>query len=303
MININNSVTNILGSPAFISDVIANIPNGKDVATGTIFVATDTGNMYQSDGNTWYSIGGGGGSTPGIDSVLAVNQPLINTRSIDLNTNVFQIVDNTQSFTDVLYCEYNDIRIGNDNSGSCLFVDANRIYTTSNINSVPSGIYFDYSTSVFYFGDINSDGNGCKFYIEDNAQIIRTYRNTQQIGISLNFANSVYKIGDEDYFLNIDSSQDIIQTYMNAQKYGLYLDWLQKVYTLGDYDANNNGSALNINDNNQTAYLYAKNDLQLQTDNLQIIGAVTATGSYSPGSNPHLVVKINGTTYYIQLLT
>jgi len=66
-LSFNNSAANILNTPGFISDAYASIPNASYVAIGTIFIATDTGTIYQSDGTNWYTIGGGGGGSQDLE--------------------------------------------------------------------------------------------------------------------------------------------------------------------------------------------------------------------------------------------
>ena len=82
-LNFNNGVANVYKTPGMWTDTFANRPPANVVAIGTIFVASDTGNMYQSDGTTWYSIGGGGGGSQDLASVLGFGNTA--TNNITLN--------------------------------------------------------------------------------------------------------------------------------------------------------------------------------------------------------------------------
>ena len=149
MISINNSVTNVLGSPAMISDTIANRPDGKDVAIGSIFVAIDTGNMYQSDGTTWYSIGGGTGTTLGIDSVLAVSQLLTNNRSINTNGFVFGINSGSDA---MLQLNFDYQILGNLNT-SYVRVKQDTYQFLTGYNNVNRGIVIDFFNKSYLLGE------------------------------------------------------------------------------------------------------------------------------------------------------
>lgn len=63
MISLNNSVGNLKGTPAMITDTLTNRPSASSLAVGTIFIDSDTGNWYQVNTNKgWTSTGGGGGN-------------------------------------------------------------------------------------------------------------------------------------------------------------------------------------------------------------------------------------------------
>jgi len=71
MSSLNNGVGNIKGTPAIITDTLANRPSASSLAVGTIFIDSATGNWYQvGTNNTWSNTGGGGGSAT-LQQVLA----------------------------------------------------------------------------------------------------------------------------------------------------------------------------------------------------------------------------------------
>jgi hypothetical protein len=86
MISLNNSVGNLKGTPAMITDTLANRPSASSLAVGTIFIDSATGNWYQvGTNNTWSSTGGSGGSST-LQQVLdngnsAIDQTLTITNS------------------------------------------------------------------------------------------------------------------------------------------------------------------------------------------------------------------------------
>lgn len=57
-LNFNNGIANIRQTPGIMANTFANRPNAADVAIGTLFIATDSGAIYRSDGATWLSLGG-----------------------------------------------------------------------------------------------------------------------------------------------------------------------------------------------------------------------------------------------------
>jgi hypothetical protein len=71
MSSLNNGVGNIKGTPAIITDILANRPSATNLAVGTIFIDSATGNWYQvGTNNTWSSTGGGGGGSATLQQVL-----------------------------------------------------------------------------------------------------------------------------------------------------------------------------------------------------------------------------------------
>jgi hypothetical protein len=71
-ISLNNSVSNGTGTPAAITGVIANIPAATSVADGTIYISTDTQEIFTAQAGSWINVSGGGGGSQNLDQVLAV---------------------------------------------------------------------------------------------------------------------------------------------------------------------------------------------------------------------------------------
>jgi len=61
---LNNSVVNVIGTPAAITDVFANRPAAADIADGSLFFANDTLAIYQVVAGVWQNYAGGGGGGP-----------------------------------------------------------------------------------------------------------------------------------------------------------------------------------------------------------------------------------------------
>lgn len=70
MYQVNFNVNNALNTPSIAADTFANRPTVA--ATGAVYIATDTGNMYRYNGTTWTSIGGGGISGSGTINKIPV---------------------------------------------------------------------------------------------------------------------------------------------------------------------------------------------------------------------------------------
>jgi hypothetical protein len=98
MSNLNNGVGNIKGTPAMITDILANRPSPNNLAVGTIFIDSATGNWYQvGTNNTWSSTGGGGGNLQQVlDSGNSATEQsiILNATSNNLRATVTNTDDN-----------------------------------------------------------------------------------------------------------------------------------------------------------------------------------------------------------------
>ena len=195
MIAFNNGVTNIKNTPGiYTGQSLAELPNVNSVAVGTIFIYTFDGAQYmkQSDGTSWLDFGGGGGSTPGIDSVLAVNQPLQDNRVIDTNGNHLTILSGN-SGDERIYIDDDIIGIG---SNPILAVDTfnNIIATEYNFGAglVTAGIYFGFAQKNYLFGD-----ELYQIQIDSFNSVIRTFLNGDKKGFE--FDDSIHKYSFGDY--------------------------------------------------------------------------------------------------------
>jgi len=102
------------------------------------------------------------------------------------------------------------------------------------------------------------------------------------------------------YFHDIDSDDNNL--------FYLFYDDNDTIVSLGDFAGRKNGTYLSIDDFNQNIYLVSNNifingnqQIVLETYNLNI--NTPTFGGAHPTSGQHLKVIVNGTTYYLQLLT
>lgn len=101
-----NGVGNIKGTPAMLTDTLANRPSAEVLAVGTIFIDSATGNWYQvGTNNTWSSTGGGGGSST-LQQVLdngnqATEQQIYLAGLVNNLTTVINCSDDLQSFIEL----------------------------------------------------------------------------------------------------------------------------------------------------------------------------------------------------------
>lgn len=219
MIQISNGVTNILGTPSMISDTLANRPDGKDVATGTIFIDINTGNIYQSNGLSWYSIGGGG-TTSGIQDVLSVNQSFnTNGNTIDLNGYNFSIKDLIYPLEMQIFMSHADLFLGAPSAASFQLGLSPTNLILSKFNGIAAGIYIDYDNIFYSYGDnfyniefdttnnfIETRGNNAKygFQLVPEKVTIGDYAGTQSFPsyLQIDNGNGNFSIGAEQIILD-----------------------------------------------------------------------------------------------------
>ena len=188
MITFNNSVTNINQTPGIISAPTAEQPAANQVLLGTIFINTTTGAILQSNGATWYSIGGGG-STPGIDSVLAVAQKLTDNRTIDANNNEFKIWDTNNPNANKIEFTSSDLQIGSPNVYGAIVADGIGI-SVRTLGSV-TGLLLNPITANYNFGD-----EQYFLQVDAAAQTIQTFLNGDKMGFVLDFSLLTFTFGD-----------------------------------------------------------------------------------------------------------
>lgn len=298
----NNSAANILNTPGFISDVYASIPNASYLAIGTIFIATDTGAIYQTDGTNWISLGGGGGSQ-NLDQVLNVGNTSSNYIILQDTPNIGSIASYQAGYFSI-----------NDNL-------LNVSITGDTTTGVPSLII----QQTNYFSSLKSDG--IQYSNDNNVTIsvanllntlstqfvlsqyeIKTQYNNIDMGLFLDMQNLAYYLGDyslqnKSNFLIVDDTNEEIKTFMSGSGTGLYVD--RELYVkVGDYNGNINTNYTDWDNNNNSISNYTQTEFhyiqQLRYDD----GGSGALISGSAGGNSgnHLVLIINGSTYKIALL-
>jgi hypothetical protein len=258
---LSNGVTNINGTPGINSDVFANRPAATDVAPGSIYIATDTGVIYQSDGATWSTIGGGGGPTPGIDSVLAVGQLLTTGRTIDANTN-FLHIDGITNFR----VRSGGIDVFRHNTGTgTRIAEGSSVYTvsTTGMNTAAptgggsvaqQGLSFVWATRSFTFGITGLGGNESKIDILDTSQQIYFSNKGVTNGIYCDFSNKLYLFGrlnsTSEQNLEIDEVNQLTRTKFAGIVNGFSLDYSTTIFQFGYLDNTvNPDTFININGN------------------------------------------------------
>jgi len=156
-------------------------------------------------------------------------------------------------------------------------ITENRIYTQYLTNEL--GLSFDFTNNLYFLGAPNGNngnyiiineadnyielstapnsGNTTTLKIDDNNSIIFTKYNGNEIGLNLDFANTVYNIGDFNFVnsgthLNINDNNGSINTYSSGNQVGIILSFDNRTYTLGDPNGSNNGSSFGVDDDQQT---------------------------------------------------
>jgi hypothetical protein len=261
---LSNGVTNINGTPGINSDVFANRPAATDVAPGSIYIATDTGVIYQSNGATWSTIGGGG-STPGIDSVLAVGQALTAIRTI--NQSSFGLLlsntNNTSRFNDTGASIFNLSTIGFTVSTEST---AKGVFITDLAIAQKNYLNLDIQNDIYKIGDFINTTNGNTFIIDNANDLVYLQNKGITNGLYFDFSNKAYKFGR----LNSGSEQSIEVDEVNSFTFakdngiinGFNLDFSATVFQFGFLDNTvTPDTYININGNSETIQaVYNGND-------------------------------------------
>ena len=188
MINFNNGVTNVNETPGINANAIENRPAATVVPIGTIFISTNTNTITRSNGTNWVTIGGGG-STPGIDSVLAVNQQFTNNRAIDTNNNEFKIWDTNNPNAAIINFASSNLVIGSGNATGAMYFDGNGIATK--LLGQIAGFSINPTTANYNFGDE-------EYFLQVDAasKEMRTYLNGDKYGFEFDWTNYIFNFGD-----------------------------------------------------------------------------------------------------------
>jgi hypothetical protein len=265
-ITLSNGVNNVNATPGINSNTFANRPAATDVAVGSIYIATDTAQIFQSNGAAWITLSGGGPSpTPGIDDVLSVNQPLSISQVIEMAGNNFSFQDGfvnaIQFFPD------GDFEFGK--SGDLRFTFAVIPGNSQFYLQEPAGgnhIQLECSNKNYLLGDFLGQGNGNALQMFDNTELIQFTNKGFVNGINLDFSNQSYyfgrlNVGTEKGLL-IDEANNQINFLDNGNIQGLLLDFSSTTYRFGGIDSTTNPDLfLNVNQNNGNIFVqYSGND-------------------------------------------
>jgi hypothetical protein len=285
------SVSNIKNTPGMYSSTFATRPPADQFGEGTIFIATDTGAMYQTDGSTWYSIGGGSGSTPGIDSVLAVGQLFTDDRTI-----------NGDGFS-LLFENFAQLDFRSSNNTQFLIQD-NLIY--SSYGGDIRGFQLDFGDSIYRIGDFLNNFKGTFIEIDDNSNLIQTYgANGQTFGLKVSALNQVF-LGDFDgqsngLLIYVDDTNSLMHTAYNSSNIGFYFDYANGQYYFGQPGGIiPNLSYIRVG-TDDICLINANTRVHTFTNSIYYSGSLTS-GSSGGNSGQHLQININGTNYKIALL-
>lgn len=158
------------------------------------------------------------------------------------------------------------------------FINSN-IYDDTNITkTASSGFRFNYAAQQFLFGDYTNGGNGTSLFINDASSLIETQQNSFGLGLSIDFANNIYKLGDFNGLtsastLTVDDSTSSISLVVNgpaAATTNILLNGTTGVTTLTNNShligGSTNSTYLSINDTNEvieTTYASASLGLKL----------------------------------------
>lgn len=299
MIIVNNSVNNLRGTPACLTDYSFNRPLANAVSVGSLFFATDTKIIYQvhlvGSVPTWETMGGGGGGTQNLNDVLYQGGQFTNDRQSNLNNfswELYNVTNFNLKFTTLSLLEFGDNGIVYE-----FWNSVSEEYLTNLIS-------ITYSNGDIALGDFGGQFNGTHMYV--NVSQNRIYfapggilgalftPQNSIIGDGLNQINQTqFVVNDADKRIDIYLSG---HNYLNIADNGGFI-----YYSLGDFNNDINGTCITFNDEELDMLLRADNSITLNTN--QIFANGTLIQSTSGGSSgDHLKININGTPYVIALL-
>jgi len=189
MSSLNNGVGNIKGTPAMLTDTLANRPSAEILAVGTIFIDSATGNWYQvGTNNTWGSTGGGGGGTADLQSVLDNGNQAVEQQIYLINESSTSVISINASddLTNFIYMyDYEDpnlfLKIQQSGAGNVPVMVINGSDTP---NSVYNRIGYDYieCKNGNERGILSSANNGIEYVDSITGETIQ----------NLSFQNNIY---------------------------------------------------------------------------------------------------------------
>lgn len=322
-ITINNSVINQRGTPSIITDVNANLPLANQVPVGTVFFSIDTLNIYQTHllygSPIWYTMGGGGGGTQNLNSVLAQGGSLTDNRSIE------------GGGYNLYFNDFNNFFVFSDTN---IILQSNTSYFIGVGEFI--GIY--QNSSDFYFGageEIGANGfiitydEAPNIYVrlgdfagtawKTNISIDQNFTLTSGGGDLSPFFECTYFLYSPDITINDDNYTNLIEIGNVTTRRSLIRNLTDQnnIYTT---DANTFGFGFDIQFDTNTLRLGAGYDyIGTYMTNISIFGSTgiirydrtqkleitnsTNLISTTAGANStaHLKITINGTDYKIQL--
>ena len=307
-------VANYLGTPAAITDSIANQPSALDIANGTIYIAPDVPAIYTNDNGTWKSLsgGGGGGGLLTADNGLTANSStnvqlggtlldttyiygnakdfylygftnasLANNNGLGLYIENDTVTINTKpnSESGFLFVEGQSIRLGDlisQNGLPSIWIDQQKNSIQLNANN--TGLFADGMLGITYLGDSNDQGNRTKFLVYDGANEISSTWNGDPNGIYINFQYKLFQFGEyfgNILYLDLNTDQKKFGLIKDADYDGIELSFNSRNYKFGNIYTGS-GTHLQIDDGNSFVnFNYQNTPNGLQFDYL--------TGQYNFG--------------------
>lgn len=259
---------NYTGTPGAYTNTFANRPGATAVPTGTLYFSNDTNILYQTNGSSWISYSGGGGSQD-LASVLAINNAASNTIILYSPSGAY----NPQ-------LEYEGYKVGNGSVELFWGLSQEEISFKYNGGAL-FGLAIDFrnTTRTTYLGDCGQVGNGTELWVNDVQFNIKTFKNravnAQGTGIKIDFFNRVYSYGD---WFGYDDG-NYIEVDDNAGNFNINCDGYTYVNS-GTLSLNGNGPANASIDFNNSAFL---------------------SGTAGSNSGNHLVIYVQGVQYKIEL--
>jgi len=164
----NGGVINSGGTPQAITGIIADRPAATNVAEGTIYISTDTQEIFSAQAGSWVKVSGtGGGGSQNIDQVLAVGNTATSKVLNFISTNFAGQYDQTNSALNYTSGQsaHNAVTRVNQNFS--------KIFRTTFVNSLNVFNEFDTEADTAgknYFFLQSSDNNNVnilrRFYVE-----------------------------------------------------------------------------------------------------------------------------------------
>jgi hypothetical protein len=132
--------------------------------------------------------------------------------------------------------------------------------------------------------------------LENGSDYLKSIYSTNDIGLYLDFSNSIFEFGDFNSINSgtsffIDDASSLIYTKHSGQQEGLFFDFVNDYFQIGDFGNTNKGTFLNIDDDNQFIASYTNgNSKGLRLD---FLNDQFALGDYNALSNGNYVIVDN----------
>jgi hypothetical protein len=186
MLGIENSANNFGRSAGLLSNTIANLP--LRAALGTLFISSNTLEIFRWSGAGWVTIGGGGGVFSGTTNGCNLYTP----GNVGLGGNLTQSTTINCSLFDFTFNNYSTFYIGNfvEPTIELLNLSFNKSIIT-HYNGNPAGLFLDFANNEYRFGFFAAGS----FYMVDPANVLYSISSGNNVGFYIN-QNINAKFGD-----------------------------------------------------------------------------------------------------------